>query len=291
MRSRADGERCLIDIRNRDVRKHLEALGAERYRLTPLQRFIDEDAMDERGQRREPRVHQGWPRIVCSRDVIELIDVLRVKNAKRTDILIAIHDERPPVVLIDDIEAEALNALCLVLKPRALVQTSPGSLQAWVAVPSGIDALQYSRGLARRFGTDAGAVGAHQPGKLAGFANRKPSRALSSGHGPWVELLEVDQNAGPPPPAVVAEIVDLGRLEKRPATSINSKSASARTGPDQSPSGRDFALVCRMLESGRPIADVEAALRRSANLRGKWEGYVQRTLAAARARVQGRRGG
>jgi len=75
----------------------------------------------------------------------------------------------------------------------AVVETSPGHLQAWVHVstqplePAVASAI--GRELARRYHGDPASTDWRHVGRLAGFTNQKPQRRLVNGLAPWVKLL------------------------------------------------------------------------------------------------------
>jgi len=78
-------------------------------------------------------------------------------------------------------------------QPCAVVETSPGHLQAWVHVstqplaPAVASAI--GRELARRYHGDRASADWRHVGRLAGFTNQKPQRRLPTGLAPWVKLL------------------------------------------------------------------------------------------------------
>jgi len=77
-------------------------------------------------------------------------------------------------------------------EPCAVIETSPGHLQAWIRV-SGVPlpaklATPISRHLARLYQGDPASADWRHVGRLAGFTNQKPQRRLPSGWPPWVKL-------------------------------------------------------------------------------------------------------
>jgi hypothetical protein len=76
--------------------------------------------------------------------------------------------------------------------PCAVIETSPGHLQAWIRVsaeplPPKV-ATPISRHLARLYHGDRASADWRHVGRLAGFTNQKPQRRLPSGWPPWVKL-------------------------------------------------------------------------------------------------------
>jgi len=78
-------------------------------------------------------------------------------------------------------------------EPCAVLQTSPGHLQAWVHVsPTPLDpevATEIGKQLARSYRGDLASTDWRHLGRLAGFTNQKPARRQASGYAPWVKLL------------------------------------------------------------------------------------------------------
>lgn len=78
-------------------------------------------------------------------------------------------------------------------EPSAVVETSPGKLQAWIRVsreplPLAL-ATGISRKLAQLYAADRASADGRHLGRLAGFANRKPQRRQPDGPAPWVKLI------------------------------------------------------------------------------------------------------
>jgi hypothetical protein len=68
--------------------------------------------------------------------------------------------------------------------PAAVVETSPGNLQAWLKHGETLHEAASTRAaqlLAERFGGDPGSADWRHFGRLAGFTNPKPNRRLASG--------------------------------------------------------------------------------------------------------------
>jgi RepB DNA-primase from phage plasmid len=77
-------------------------------------------------------------------------------------------------------------------EPCAVIETSPGHLQAWVRVslaplPPRL-ATSISRRLASLYQGDRASADWRHIGRLAGFTNQKPQRRLPSGLSPWVKV-------------------------------------------------------------------------------------------------------
>lgn len=213
------------------------------------------------------------------------------RNAACADILIRIADKPPPSVLIDDLDAEALQRLRSDLPVHAVVETSQGNYQAWVPRPLAVEALAWSRALAQRYGGDPGAVQARQPGRLPGLCNRKPRHARPDGRGPWIVLRHADPDAQPAGTDFLAAVLGEPRAPAAAAAVLAPSGELAGAAPapagrnrgGKSPSENDWAMARRMLASGLDVEQVETALLDSAYQRGKRgaEQYARRTARRA----------
>jgi hypothetical protein len=77
-------------------------------------------------------------------------------------------------------------------EPCAVIETSPGHLQAWIRVslvplPPQM-ATPVARHLARLYQADRASADWRHVGRLAGFTNQKPQRRLPCGWPPWVKV-------------------------------------------------------------------------------------------------------
>jgi RepB DNA-primase from phage plasmid len=102
--------------------------------------------------------------------------------------------------------------------PCAVLQTSPGHLQAWIHVSSSplkpALATAIAKLLAHTYAGDRASTDWHHLGRLAGFTNQKPERRTARLYPPWVKVLETRaglasaaqellQAAAPPVPPVL----------------------------------------------------------------------------------------
>jgi hypothetical protein len=76
--------------------------------------------------------------------------------------------------------------------PCAVVETSPGNLQAWIRVstqplPAWV-ATVIARHLAHLYRADRASAEGRHLGRPAGFTNQKPHRRLPNGLPPWVRV-------------------------------------------------------------------------------------------------------
>jgi hypothetical protein len=97
------------------------------------------------------------------------------------------------LVDLDDAQPGVLTAMCdNGHEPCAVIETSPGHLQAWVRVSreplAPKTATTISRRLASLYQADRASADWRHVGRLAGFTNQKPKRRLPSGLPPWVKV-------------------------------------------------------------------------------------------------------
>jgi hypothetical protein len=91
--------------------------------------------------------------------------------------------------------------------PCAVVETSPGNLQAWIRVgtqplPARV-ATVIAQHLAHLYRADRASAEGRHLGRLAGFTNQKPHRRLPSGLPPWVRVWQAVGGIASQGPALV----------------------------------------------------------------------------------------
>jgi hypothetical protein len=125
------------------------------------------------------------------------IRFLRARNREGFDVYFRPYalDHNAGYILVDldDAQPRVLTAMRdNGHQPCAVVETSPGHLQAWIRVSVGPlppqVATAISRHLARLYQADRASADWRHVGRLAGFTNQKPQRRLPSGLPPWVKL-------------------------------------------------------------------------------------------------------
>lgn len=126
--------------------------------------------------------------------VLHRLSWLRAENLRGKNIYIKPAAVDTDLVLVDDIEYGAIDQLIADgLRPAAVAETSPKNFQAWIRVGIPLDDCirrAVARVLARGYNGDFGAVSKSQPGRLAGFTNRKEKYFdYSTGKRPWVRLM------------------------------------------------------------------------------------------------------
>lgn len=215
-------------------------------------------------------------------------------------------------VLIDDLGPATVQSLLRHHRPAALVETSPGSFQAWLTVSATHvkreQAAALARLLARRLGGDAGAAGSGQLGRLPGLTNRKPARRRPDGRYPYAIL----HLASPGPdratdlllaalPSEVRQEPAEGLHRHTPTASDQAEAARSKAylhgllGTDKLDRSRaDYALARRALCRGQPfecaVALVLAGERAEGMAAKSANVYATRTVAAAARAVAGCRG-
>ena len=222
-------------------------------------------------------------------------------------------------LLVDDLTPDALDKLAATYVPAAVVETSSGSLQAWVTispvpVPQPL-ASCVARLLARKFGGDQGAANAHQPGGWPSFTNRKEIYK-TEGRFPFTRLIYADGPiVTPNAREILAEAADLLASRKQAPNSkdhrsglrqsLRPKSSADEMAdaeeriraslPPAAPLDRsrlDFAVVRRLLERGatpKQAADVIANSEKARLMAsGRAQDYVRRTVNAAQNAERGR---
>lgn len=205
------------------------------------------------------------------------------------------------VIYIDDLTATGVaNLRDLDIQPRAIVETSKGSYQAWLSVSPELDRHALYLGIERQIGCDPGARpsnnGMQRLGRLPGFLNTKPER------GDWALLRSATTRQDTPesqqalkdlaanPQEIHCEHTPVGG---RPA-GARRRSTPAAGGRDNSESGRDWAAACKAAaRTGATYEDVCDAVkvRRPTIWQEKRhpERYIDRTVSRAIDHVTGQR--
>ena len=191
-----------------------------------------------------------------------------------------------PWVLVNGLDIHAKTRMTEHHPPGAFVETSVGRWQAWVRLDRSIEAnarAMVARGLAETYSQDPDTAAVSTLGRLPGFTNRHPDRRRHDGRAPFVRLTDVhpehliglDTLAACGTPQSVPAI-----REHVPVTCPDEPSRHARARD------RDFAIACRLVEVGQndiAIAAVLQTVGKRAN--NHHDGYIERTIAAARRRV------
>ncbi|MCY4506176.1 MAG: DNA-primase RepB domain-containing protein [Acidobacteria bacterium] len=179
----------------------------------------------------------------------------------------------------------------LTAAPAMIVESSPGIFEAWLRLAAPVDAAARSAA-ARRFtreaGGDAGPVRAAQLGHLPGTTNRAPA---SAGDGPafFAALRSRSPSAVTPIPRAVEPFIGRRRGRGAELAAAGEKTAGHRDDPDRS--RRDFAIACRLLETGAGDHAIAAAIAATRGFDPQCVGaYIPRTIRAARLHLQHKEG-
>jgi len=232
-------------------------------------------------------------------------DLPRLKQANRAGCHIYI---RPPrdadhdLVLLDDIGRFTPDQMKIGGHgPAVMVETSPGSCQAWIRLGRPVAApvrQEVARELARLYGGDPAAVNPHQAGRLAGFTNQKPEYKTPKGF-PFVLLLNAPGNTA----AAAATLIEAARTK---AAQAQAKIAALGEALHVVASGdpyRDLVVAWLAEYEAQPTADlsridwwivnkglgmgacpdmIATALAEVADRKGRYDvAYAERTVRAA----------
>lgn len=273
------------DLTRRAVERQLKGMGQPEYELTIFG-----------GDRPHTRT-------MTPAQIIGDLPRLKRANGGGSSIVIrAPRDQDHDLILLDDLDAFTPDRMKADgLNPAAVIETSPGSFQAWVRLGTPQPAPvrhEAARILAERYGADPAAVDPHKSGRLAGFTNPKPEHRSRRG-APFVLL---HRFAG----AVAEKAADLiaaarsalsRRAEVAAITAAPAPDAALvdwwRAGQQAVPEPRDLSavdwhLTHVALAAGRSPEDVAAALEATADRKGKTaRAYAERTVSkAASSRAQ-----
>jgi len=240
-------------------------------------------------------LREGWG----ARQVLKSLLWLRRENLGRGHIYV-----RPAgthgLSLVDDLKADALAQMKAEgFAPAAVVETSPGNLQAWLKHGETLDEAASTRAaklLAARYGGDPGSADWRHFGRLAGFTNPKPNRRMASGLQPFARLLESSGQIYRQAPGFMAEVraataaeavsknrgrgverVGQGASELPPLKSLAEFHNDARYGGDLHRA--DMAWARHAAAMGLPASEIRAAIVAGRDLAKKGDARRQREYA------------
>ncbi len=169
----------------------------------------------------------------------------RALNVSQAEIYVRpARNESWPLVFLDDVALSL--AIATTRKYAALaVATSPhGGCHLWLTCSQSLSEsrrAQAQRWLAQRANADRASTSGEHLGRLAGFRNWKRS-------GVWVNTIASSMiRPWNPAPALQEPVTTARRFQSL---------CAPRCGTDTSPSGRDWAWTCFLLESGHAPASV-----------------------------------
>jgi len=175
------------------VRAQLAGMGAERYDVGVYDRANDAMLLRREWTPAQVESSVGW---------------FKGMNAQGRDIYI-----RPSgssgLYIVDDVPAGTVERMRAEgYAPAAVVETSPGNLQAWVRVSdtplSNEEGTAVARDLAARYGGDMSSANWRHMGRLAGFTNRKEGHTQPDGRHPYARLHDAGGARAPEAPAILA---------------------------------------------------------------------------------------
>ena len=175
--------------------------------------------------------------------------------------------------------------------PGMVVESSPGVFEAWLRLAAPVDAgarAAAARLLTRVAGGDPGAVRAAQLGHLPGTTNRAPGCA---GDGPafFAALRSRSPSAVTPIPRAVEPFIGQRVGGGGELAAAGEEATGRRDDPDRS--RRDFAIACRLLETGAGDHTIAAAIAAARGFDPQCAGaYIPRTIRAARLHLQHKEG-
>ena len=252
-----------MDRTEATLRKLLAALPAPGYDLGTL---------NERGMYRLEAVSPAR--------ILRMLPYLKYRNANSAHIYIRPTGESA-YTLLDDLTPATLALLAAEgYTPAAVVETSPGSFQAWLrhAQPLSKElATLAAKTLAEQFGADPSAADWRRFGRAPGFTNRKPQHRNAQGLYPFARLAG---HPGQPFPASKPFRLLLATIQKkaeqeRAAVRLSSASRPLRTAGSVTLSR--FRTSPRY--AGRPAAaDMAFSIAACA------QGWAESEIAAALAR-------
>ena len=137
--------------------------------------------------KREPKSTKTMPPKILMLDEVEkYLGFWWARNVEGFNVFVApashADGSYAPLVFVDDITEQTLQQMTADNSvPAILIESSPNNFQGWVQLDadrlSASEILEAQRYLSRKYGLDAGAHGATQNGRLAGYRNVKPSYA------------------------------------------------------------------------------------------------------------------
>lgn len=284
------------------VRRQITAFGVDRFEVQPIPPKGADHLKVER------------IRTVTAEQIERSVGWYRRMNAIGYDLYIRPaprEDGRAePLAFVDDINGQTVERMKAEGLPFAvLVESSAGRYHGWVRIAAEPVAKEEltaaAKVMANRYGGDPNSADWRHFGRISGFTNRKPSRAVN-GKPPYAMLRATDGNVAPKGAEVLAEARwrigqqqakarrEYAQMHHAPTKQRPDDAADAfriardrATGDDES--GKDFAAAMSMLRRGFPPEQVAAAMLAASpgvtDRHRNVENYVARTVANAADRV------
>ena len=224
-------------------------------------------------------LREGWG----AKQVLKSLLWLRRENLNRGHIYV-----RPAGVhglsLVDDLKADALARMKVEgFEPAAVVETSPGNLQAWLKHGATLDEATSTRAaklLAKRYGGDPGSADWRHFGRLAGFTNPKSSRRLASGLQPFARLVEASGQVYGEAATFIAEVkAAMAGEAAKPSVGLNDRVGE---GASTLPPLRDLAEFHCDPRYGGDLHRADLAWARHAAAMGLSASEIRAVIIASR---------
>jgi len=236
--------------------------------------------------------------------VLRMLPFLKHRNAHGAHIYLRPTGESC-YTLLDDLTAAILSRLTVEgFTPAAVVETSPGSFQAWLrhAQPLSKELGTFAaKTLAEQFGADRSAADWRRFGRAPGFTNRKPQHRNPQGLYPLAHLRSSTGTVFPETDAFHSRLLTLQQMAKAERAAVRlcfaarplSRYAAPvtlsrfRSSPNYHgrPAAADMAFCIAAVAQGWTESDIAAALSREYlsrdASRSRKAAYIRRTLSKA----------
>ena len=236
--------------------------------------------------------------------VLRMLPFLKYRNAHGAHIYLRPTGESC-YTLQDDLTAAALSRLTVEgYAPAAIIETSPGSFQAWLRhtqpFPKELGTLA-AKTLAEHFGADRSAADWRRFGRAPGFTNRKPQHRNPQGFYPFAHLRTSAGTVFPEADAFRSRLLTLQQEAEAERAAVRLSFAARsfsrytatvtlsrfRSSPNYHgrPAAADMAFCIAAVAQGWTESDIAAALSREYLSRNPSRtiqaAYIRRTLAKA----------
>jgi hypothetical protein len=210
--------------------------------------------------------------------VLRMLPYLKYRNANGAHIYIRPTGESC-YTLLDDLTQSTLSRLDAEgYAPAAMVETSPGSFQAWLRHSQPLSkelGTLAAKTLATQFGADGSAADWRRFGRAPGFTNRKPQHRNPQGFYPFARLTSHAGQVFPAAAAFHSQLLCLQHQikQKRTAVRLSFAARPVRVYADVSltrfrassryqgrPAAADMAFCIAACSQGWTESDIAAAL-------------------------------
>jgi RepB DNA-primase from phage plasmid len=180
-------------------------------------------------------------------------------------------------ILVDDLDINSVKELMAEKLSVCILETSLGNFQAIlpkIGIWSDAQTKETQEALCGQFGGDANAVSSRQPHRLPGSLNQKNNDC-------FVTKLSLIQDGK------ILSPLDFSSTQiiEKPKAAIKKQGHRNDSGKDETASGQDFGMVCKMLKTGKCDQEILSKLLASCEARckkGSHQKYANLTLKNAR---------